>query len=278
MGDDEMKLRSCLLLVVFQLFVSAVAGQARSDDWAQWRGPSQDGHANTQGYFDSNGFKLDLVWQKHFGAGYASISVAKGKLLVSFAEGESDWMGAFDSRSGKPLWRKRIGKKYPAHDGGHDGPLSTPVSDGKTVFTLGPWGTLFAFDLEDGTPKWKVDLVKEYRARAPFWGFCTTPTLTEDSVIVQVSGRQENGIISFDKTTGNVNWKQPAGSTDYRSPVLAKVNGRSQLVCSTNYETSGHDPKTGRKIWSKRTGSRHEMTPVPVGDNQILVMDRSILR
>ena len=266
--------RHCLLPLSFCVAIVFVS-VGPADDWKQWRGPQQNGHASQQGYFDKSGFRLSLVWKKRIGSGYSGIAVADGKLLVPYGDGKEDWLGAFDAKTGKPIWKHRLGTMYPAHDGGHDGPLSSPVADGKHVYMLAPRGTLHAVRLQDGRPIWQVNLVEHFGARNPFWGFCTSPALADEFVIVQVSGQRGNGIVAFRKKDGTVGWKQPCGQVDYRSPVVSRINENPVLIGCSRNETCGISPASGDKLWSQRFSSVIEMTPVPVGGNQILMTKRS---
>ncbi|NIL99135.1 MAG: PQQ-binding-like beta-propeller repeat protein, partial [Planctomycetales bacterium] len=72
-------------------------------------------------------FGLEVQWKRLVGAGYSAVSIVDGKLLATFADAGDDYLGAFDARTGAELWRYRLGSMYKAHDGGHDGPVSTPV-------------------------------------------------------------------------------------------------------------------------------------------------------
>ena len=248
---------------------------ALADDWCTWRGPHQDGHVVADGYFGDGPIGLELVWHQQIGAGYSGLAVSRGRLFVPYADGQDDWLAALDARSGRPLWKFRIGPMYPAHDGGHDGPLSTPVADKDRLYFLGPRGTLFVLDLATGATMWSVDLAQKYAAKTPFWGFCTTPAINDDSLFVQVSGDSKNGIVAFDKADGTVKWSQQLAATDYRSPVLTQLDGKQQLVCCSQQETCGFDPGTGEKLWTIPFVSAGEMTPVFVAGSQILLTGRA---
>ena len=144
-------------------------------DWPNWRGPNHDGTVAAPGQFCDRAFGLEIVWKKLIGSGYSGMTVAQGRLLTMFADGESDLLAAFNAHTGSELWRFRMGAMYPGHDGGHDGPLSTPVADPDTVYALGADGRLVAVGLDDGSARWSVNLVEKLRASVPFWGFTTTP-------------------------------------------------------------------------------------------------------
>ena len=267
----------CKFLRLLQLgIVTAMSWSAcHGDDWRTWRGPSQSGHAQTESYFGDAPIQLNLVWQRDIGSSYSGLAVSRGQLLVPYADGESDWLGAFDPKNGEPIWKYRVGEMYPAHDGGHDGPLSTPVADDDRVYLLGPRGKLVAIDHRTGERIWSVNLSQQFSAQTPFWGFCTTPALNSASIFVQVSGTHNHGVIAFDKEDGSIRWQQEFDETDYRSPILTHFNGRPQLICCSRTKTCGFDPQTGERLWTMDFASGRETTPVRLADDQLLISGQS---
>jgi hypothetical protein len=91
-------------LLVF-VFVGTVA---RAGDGPRFRGPDADGLSTETGLFTKE-VALSLAWKQPLGSGYSGIAVAKGTLVTMFADGASDWTGAFDTRSGNEKWRYDMG-------------------------------------------------------------------------------------------------------------------------------------------------------------------------
>ncbi len=249
------------------MLMQPCAGQ----DWRTWRGTNQDGHASVEGYFGSAPFGLSVAWEKRIGTAYSSLAASRGRLLVPYADGVSDWLAALDGKTGEELWRYRIGTMYPAHDGGHDGPLSTPATDGESVFFLGPRGRLFSLNLESGSQNWSINLVEKFGAEAPFWGFSSSPTLNDRSLFVHVSGKENNGVMAFDKRDGTVQWKQRVAPAIYRSPIRASLNGVQQLICGSQQEACGLDRETGEKLWAMSFECDAAMTPMTFSTNSVLL-------
>ena len=79
--------------------------------------------------------------------------------------------------------------RHPAHDGAHDGPLSTPVVAEHTVYALGADGRLVAVGLHDGRERWSIALREAMDAPAPFWGFTTTPVVAGDVLAHAIDDR-----------------------------------------------------------------------------------------
>ena len=263
-----------LIVLTFGLG-SCLNSVAANDDWPRWRGPNQNGSIAAAGHFGEKPFALTLQWKRHLGAGYSAVSIADGKVIATYANGKDDLLGVLDAKTGRELWTFRLGKMYKAHDGGHDGPVSTPVVDEKTVFVLGADGFLGALDLDSGEKIWSLQLATTFDAHVPFWGFTTTPVIVDDLLIVQVGGRANSGTVAFDKRNGKVRWKQESGTIDYRSPVVASFHGRRQVVASSSSGTVGIDPSTGKVLWKISQSTGNDTTPLPVGNDRLLLRGRS---
>ncbi len=256
------------------LFMLVSVSMVSADDWNLWRGPNCDGTIEASGYFAEKSFALDVIWNNSIGSGYSGVSIVDQHIVTTFNDGDSDYLGRIELGTGEEIWRYRIGKIYKAHDGGHDGPVSTPVADQQAVYSLGPRGRLFAVKSSSGSEIWSVDLAKEYGAETPFWGFATTPIIFEDSLIVQANGKNGYGLIAFDKKTGAHRWHCSSGRTEYRSPVIANVNGKHQILAASRSETIGVNPKTGKVLWRFAGGVANDKSPVYVGDGKILLVDK----
>ena len=263
-----MILRSNRLLIGFLILSSSVI---QADDWNLWRGPNGDGRIDVEGYFPEGRFGLDILWKRDVGSAYSSMSIVDGHLLTMFNEDGSDYLARYQLESGKETWRYRVGKIYKAHDGGHDGPVSTPVADHQHVYALGPRGRLFAVDSQTGKEVWSVHLVSRFNAHTPFWGFATTPIIFEDLLIVQVGGQGGHGIVAFDRSNGNKRWHHSLGRTDYRSPILADVEGRPLVIASDSTQTIGISARDGKRLWRYAAGIANSKTPLSLDGRKILL-------
>ena len=265
------KISTVLLVSLIFAFCKSSPGQ----DWAVWRGHAQNGTGVTADSRFAKTKHLKLNWNRVLGAGYSRVSAIENNLLATFADKRSDWVGAFDTKTGDERWRFRMGPMYRAHDGGHDGPLSTPVAKDDRVFALNAKGILFCVDLESGKEIWKVDCKAMFSASEPFWGFCATPSIHNDKIIVPLGGRGESGIVAFDTSNGSIKWRVPFGRIEYRSPIIASINGQPVFVAASDRETRGVDPETGKTLWTYDFRSSNDMTPVIVGKNRILLTGRT---
>jgi hypothetical protein len=98
---------------IFLLLALAIAGLsfASDDDWPAFRGPNYDGTTNGSSFSPEKG-NLAVSWRAKAGSGYSGVSVVGGKAITAFTDGDKDVLAAYDSKSGKELWRYQISPKY----------------------------------------------------------------------------------------------------------------------------------------------------------------------
>src|SRR6185295_10235794 len=138
---------SGLLVALIALAHSSVAG-----DWLSWRGPNHNGISTENGWstqWPKEGPRQ--LWKVNVGLGYATVSVANGRVFTSGNQKDTDAVFCFDAETGKEIWKHSyscplvVGPKY--YDGGTS---STPTVDGGNVFYLSRTGLLFCFEATAG--------------------------------------------------------------------------------------------------------------------------------
>ncbi len=252
--------------------VLLLAQPVSADDWPHWRGPAQDGRSRETGGFDKP-FTLELDWKASLGSGYSGIVVSGGRAVTMFSDGESDQLAAFDVNTGKEAWRHRIDSTYKGRNGADDGPSSSPVIDGGTVYALGPQGKLAAVALEDGRAIWLVDLIQRFHSLPPDYGFATSPLVVGDLLIVQVGGRVGRAVAAFDKKTGETRWHKLNHRLEYQSPLPVTLLGRRQLLVVDMATITGIVPETGELLWTyqhRGTGSGGPILTALGGDRFLI--------
>jgi outer membrane protein assembly factor BamB/enterochelin esterase-like enzyme len=222
----------------------ALAGQ--TSRWTQFRGPSAEG-PSLGGDLPDGSFGLRVEWARDLGTGYSQVWVTDDKAVTMFTSGEVDVVAAFDLAGGEELWRYTLGDKYAGHDGSTDGPLGTPTVSKGTVYALGPSGQLVALSLADGAEKWRRELTEE-DSTEPHYGYTTSPVLTGKHVIVATGG-EGHAVTAFDRATGEPKWASGDDAVSYQTPMLVELDGRQQLIISTNHYLQGLDPASGEILW-----------------------------
>ena len=264
-------LRTTLVLGLGLLVVQApLVGGA---DWRGWRGPEQDGRAPDTGVF-SETFGLERAWNVPLGPGYSGIVVSNGRLVTMFSDGETDWLAALDTETGREVWRHRFDATYEGSQSADDGPRSTPLIDAGVVYGLGPRGKLLAVDLGDGHELWAIDLRSRFGSIAPAHGFTTSSVIEGDVLVVLTGGPRGRSIAGIDKRTGETLWTSLGYKILYQSPVLMTLAGRRQIVVADPNNVAGLIPENGEVLWIRDIrglGSGHAPQVSHLDDDRFLM-------
>ena len=244
---------------------------SRPAEWPGLWGPGRD--ARVAGPLKvAPGMQVKELWRRAVGKGFSEVAMAGGRGYVTFSDGEVDQLAALDLATGKEVWRSRMDPTYRGHDGSDDGPISTPVLAGGRIFSLNPFGKLFAFDEATGRGLWSRDLKAELGASPPFWGFATTPLPVGDTLVVQAGGEQSNSLVALDPATGKTLWSShPASQNGYSSPLLVTLGGVAQVVAATTDKVFGVNPEDGTLLWSVPSPGEPRQSPAPLPGDRLLL-------
>lgn len=269
--------------ILFLLLTTAIFVNAK--DWANWRGPNFDGSAEGKN-IPAEFSKTDKVkWQVNLDGIGASTPVITGDyIFVSVAsEKRMQLEGVcYDRKTGKELWRVNAGSGYKAKGDGNAiqlGPRSnyaspSPVTDGEKVAFFYGNGDLVCYD-NKGKEIWRHNIQKEEGDFSFQWTFSATPTLFKGKLYMPVlqrdevvHGRGKDGnesyINCYDFNTGKKLWKylrkSPAKKESLESfttMIPQTINGKDQLVLAGGDILTGHDPETGKELWSWGTWNKN---------------------
>lgn len=241
--------------------------------WPQFRGPTRDGWGSDANLnADWNAKPPKKLWQTPCGGGYSSLAVANGRVYSQDKQESDERVFCLDAATGKLIWEHRYPADYAALKLGYaGGPRATPTVDGNRMYALGATGQLVCF--QEGpdntvTRLWGTDLMAEFRAPLPSWGFASSPLVEGDLVIVQAGGRDAS-VVAFDKTTGSKRWATGDDRNGYSSPVVATLGGVRQVVAVTGQSVLGIRPTDGEILWRQPWKTDHDgnvAMPVVVGD------------
>ena len=101
---------------------------------------------------------------------------------------------------------------------------------------------------------------KDYRIKAPTWGFATHPIIDGDKLIAIVGG-EGAAFVAFDKRTGRELWRSGScRNPGYAQLAIHELGGTRQLFAWHGEALSSLAPETGRQYWSSPVKPMHEMT------------------
>ena len=220
--------------------------------WPQFGGPNRDytaPAAELATEWPEQGPKR--LWSKKLGEGYSGIAVDQGVVYTMYRQGDGEIVIALEAATGKQRWKQRYAVK-PFRGLSEDfgvGPRSTPLVCGDHVYTVGVCANLRCLDRETGRPVWSHDLMDEYGASRPRWGYACSPLAYEDTIILPVGGKGHS-VMAFSQKDGSVVWAKHDFENAYSSPVLIEVDGQEQVVVLMAPAAVGLNPKNGDLLWS----------------------------
>ena len=254
--------------------VLSLAMTLHAEDWASWRGPRMDGTSSDVGF----PLKLDdttLAWKAELpGEGHASPTVHGESIYVvaCVPEAEERRLICLDRASGKVKWSQVVIKSpLEAIHRLNSRASSTPATDGERVYTAFldqteteqtravnaarppgkgevPKGTavISAHDL-DGKLLWQV----RPGLFSSKHGFCSSPILHGELLIVNCDHDGDGYVVAFDRKTGTEKWRiaRPNNTRSYCVPIIRELAGKTQMIMSGSMCVASYDPNTGSEHW-----------------------------
>jgi len=251
------RFRATAAALALATLASPIIGHAKeTSDWPQWRGPHRDGQAPATPRWPSSlaDEKLKKLWHQPLEPSYSGPIVAGGLVITTETrKKQTEVVRALRIEDGKEVWSASwegaLSVPFFAKSNG-DWIRSTPATDGERLYVAGMRDVLVCLELATGKEIWRKDLMREFGAELPTFGFVCSPLIDGDAVYVQAAG----GTVKLDKQSGNVLWhafKDGGGmnGSAFSSPVLATLAGRPQLVVQSREQLAGLDPDSGSILW-----------------------------
>lgn len=247
-----------ILFVVMCCVVCLVAAKnsslaAERFDWPQWRGPDRTGISKETGLlkqWPKEGPRV--LWQiKNLGASYSSVTVARGRVFTQGTKDGDETIFCLDLRSGETVWAvSPNGGTRPFEEKRGNGARGSSTIVGEDIYTEGGTGIVTCLDFETGNQKWSRDFVKEFDTAVPKWGYCESPLVDAEKLIVTPGGKQ-GAIVALDRTTGETLWSasEVTDPAHYSSPILAEVEGVRQYVQFLSTRVVGVRAEDGKFLW-----------------------------
>ena len=231
----------------------AVTFWVHAENWPQWRGPRLDGTSIETKAPVHWSATSNVLWKTELpGPGHASPIVLGDKVftVAALPQSEERVLLCLNRDSGKILWRETVLKtlmesKHPLNSHAS----STPATDGERVFVAFlDVNKMFvaAYDFS-GRQQWAV----RPGAFASKHGFCSSPILFEDKVIVNGDHDGDGYMVALDRKTGKELWRisRPNNTRSYCVPLIHDIDGRTQMVLTGSKCTASYDPRTGKELW-----------------------------
>jgi outer membrane protein assembly factor BamB len=243
--------RRLALAVAFVLMTTPLT--SRAEDWPQWRGPRGDGTSNETNVPTKWSDTENVHWKIDVpGLGHSSPIIVGDKVFLTTAleKEQKRVLICFDRHDGKNVWESVV-LSAPL-EGKH--PLNsyasaTPASDGERVFVSfleKPKIELVCYDL-GGKELWRKSPGEFHSVH----GFCSSPVIYKDLVILNCDQDADAWIVAYDRKTGQERWRtdRPNKTRSYCTPLIAELAGKTQMVLSGSKSVASYDPNTGKQFW-----------------------------
>ncbi len=243
------KTEKLFLAIALALAVHA----AHAENWPCWRGPRGDGSSlDTKAplhWSATNG----AVWTADMpGTGHSSPIVWNDRifLLTAIPEKQERCLVCVDRGSGQIMWqRTAVVSPLEAKHGLNSFASSTPATDGRLVYcTFLDRNEMVVAAYEfDGNQKWLVRPGQFFSKH----GFCSSPVLFKELVIVNGDHDGDAYIAALDRSTGKTVWKIPRENKtrSYCTPIIRELAGKTQMILSGSKCVTSYDPNTGARHW-----------------------------
>lgn len=251
------------------------AGDAASDDWPEFRGPTCDGHAPISASGKSFGLPIhwseteNIKWKTAIPHRGWSTPVVMGDqiwLTTTTMDGHDFFAICVDANSGAIRFNENVFHCDKPEPLGNDvNCYATPspvIEPGRVYVHFGSYGTA-CLDSQTGKVLWKrTDLpCRHYR------GPSSSPIVFENLLILTMDGVDLQYTVALNKKSGETVWKTNrsvawndedvpgpmARDGDLRkahsTPFVVKTSDKFQLLSVGAKAGYGYDPRTGKELW-----------------------------
>lgn len=224
-----------------------------AENWPGWRGPRGDGSSLDKNVPTEWSESENVAWKVAVpGVGHSSPIIWGDHLFLTtcLLEQEERRLICLDRQTGQTRWMRTVlqsplERKHALNSHAS----STPVTDGEQVYVSfldRESMSIAAYDFE-GHQQWAVN-------PGPFasmHGYCASPILYQDTVIINGDHDGEAYLIALEKDSGKTRWKtmRENKTRSYGTPLIREIEGRTQMLLSGSKCVASYDPHDGSRHW-----------------------------
>lgn len=243
----------CACFIFLVAFAPAPAAERPLENWPAWRGPRGDGTSLETNVPIKWSPTDNVRWKTPLpGRGYSSPIIHGDRIFVTWCDEteKTRVLACLDRKDGKILWQKTVlTAPLEQKHGENSYSSATPATDGKHIwvaFLKFPEMVVVCYDY-DGKEVWRQSPGKLLSKH----GFCSSPILYKDLVILNGDQDAQGYLVAYEKDTGKERWRidRPNKTRSYCTPVIVEAAGKTQLVMSGSLCVASYDPATGKQHW-----------------------------
>jgi len=268
-------------------FIGLAAVSCLAENWPQWRGPFLNGSTTETNLPDSFSKTENVLWSAPLpGPSHATPIIWDDSVFINSPDADGNMsLLCLDRQTGKLRWQNQVSTGNRTK-GRNNMASPSPVTDGKTVWTIFGTGDMAAYDFS-GKELWTRHLTKEYGRFVINWLYGCSPLLYKGRLYVEVlrRGPAESFVLCLDPDTGSNIWRhvRPTDAIQesqeaYSTPMPCECGGKTQIVVVGGDYVTGEDAATGEELWRSgglrnfRSLESSRLVPSPVvADGMIYV-------
>jgi outer membrane protein assembly factor BamB len=238
-------------------------------DWGAFRGPNRTGISGETHVPQTWDASKNVRWKAPLpGPGNSSPIVVGTRVFVTCAtdQGRHRGLYCFDRSTGQANWSKIV--DYADDDPTHmTNPYcgSSPAADVSYVVVWHGSAGVHCYD-HQGRAIWSRDLGK-FRH---IWGYGSSPVIYGAKVLLNCGPGARQFVTALDLATGKTLWQrdEPGGDSgeedkkdaeadakplwvgSWSTPVVARIDGRPQVLVSLSHHVNAYDLETGEVLWT----------------------------
>ena len=193
------------------------------------------------------------------------------KLFVAGGDSEARMVYCYNRNTGRLIWEKAAdnisGSPATPPRVTDDTGLSSPTMavDGYKVYAIFATGDVIAFDLE-GNRVW----ARNIGVPANHYGHSSSLLVWKEKLIIQYDTGKGGRMLALNTGDGATIWDvKRDNQISWASPILIQVEGKFQVVTSSDPYVAGHDLETGQEIW-RVDAMMGEVGPSPAYDDGLV--------
>ncbi len=204
--------------------------------------------------------------------GYNSPVLWNEKLFIAGGDETGLKIFCYNRNTGNLLWEQEVtnieGSPSTPPETTDDTGLSAPsvTTNGNHVIAIFGTGDIIAFDMQ-GKRKWARNL----GVPDNHYGHSSSLIMLKEKVFVQFDTNKGGKLFALNSITGETIWETGRDTQiSWASPILAKVNGKYQVVLSSAPLVAGYDAETGKQLWSNKC-MMGEVGPSPAFGSGLII-------
>jgi outer membrane protein assembly factor BamB len=225
------------------------------DTWPQWRGASQNGVAQGSDFPVRWSEQEGVAWKVELpGRGGSTPVIDGGTAYLTAGADQKNLLLAMNIEDGSIRWQAEFGADAGGKHRKGSGSNPSPIFDEGLIFAYFRSGDLGCVDSQ-GRIQWHINLQELYGEDTLWWDLGSSPTVTDNAIVVAVMQTGPSYLAAFDKQTGKELWKSDRildapeeAAQSYSTPLAVQVGGQRAIAVMGADHLTLHRASDGHEL------------------------------